>query len=218
MSRDLFHLPESTVVNRVVPKNAFDSYTNTKQKNTFTKLISKITWRNKLSSQTINLSGDKILEIQIFDIELKIKSGIEDLLVIMNKAIPYPIIFIVRSNDELFVSTAAKHTNPQDEDSMVIDYIFQSMWFSMENISFHLELKNDLDWIFKNFCEQFQQASAKKNTKNISDLVALTKETNKVKRKIKQVESAMSKELQFNKKVVLNQELRALKKRLKKLS
>lgn len=66
-----FKLPSNTVVQRVVPKNSFDRFTNSKQKEQFSKDIAKITWSNSLSVETINLHGKDIQEIQIFTIELK---------------------------------------------------------------------------------------------------------------------------------------------------
>ena len=90
----MFNLPKSTVVNRVIPKNAFDEFTNTKQKKAFTEKIERIRWLNKLSAETINLSGSDVKEIQVFQIELKQKDSIPELLKIIDKSIPYRILFI----------------------------------------------------------------------------------------------------------------------------
>jgi hypothetical protein len=68
-----FNLPFNTVVQHIIPKNSFDSFTDSKQKEMFTKGIAKIVWSNKLSAETRNLQGKEIQEIQIFTIELKNK-------------------------------------------------------------------------------------------------------------------------------------------------
>ena len=89
---DLFSLPHTAAVNRIIPKNAFDEYANTKQKRQFTDLISRIIWTYKLSPATINLEALEIKEIQIFEIELKIREDIGTILELIDKSIPYHIV------------------------------------------------------------------------------------------------------------------------------
>jgi hypothetical protein len=98
---EYFNLPANTIVQRVVPKNSFDSFTNTKQKEMFTKEIAKIVWSNSISAGTINLQGKDISEIQIFTIELKGQKEIKTVLDIIDKVIPYHIIFVVEYGDFL---------------------------------------------------------------------------------------------------------------------
>ena len=62
---EVFSLPNAAKVQRVIPKNAFDAYTNAKQKKLFTDLIARITWLYKLSPDTVNLEAKEIKEIQI---------------------------------------------------------------------------------------------------------------------------------------------------------
>ena len=121
----MFNLPQSAGVDKVIPKNAFDTYTNTKQKKVFAEKILRIKWLYKLSFDTVNLQGKELEEIQVFDIELKEKFDIKDLLLIIDKAIPYPIIFIIRFENLIRLSTSPKHINPNKEDTAVIDYTFK---------------------------------------------------------------------------------------------
>ena len=85
---DFFDLPKRTKVGRVIPKNHFDTYTNSKQKKQFTDYILRITWTNKLSSEIINLDFKEIREIEVFKVELKEKIDIPGILEIINKTIP----------------------------------------------------------------------------------------------------------------------------------
>lgn len=86
---DFFNLPKSTKFGKVIPKNSFDAFTDTKQKKAFSDCIKRITWTNKLSKETINLIGKDIEEIQVFRIELKQKVEISKLLEVIDKAISY---------------------------------------------------------------------------------------------------------------------------------
>jgi hypothetical protein len=61
---ELFALPQSTKVQKVVPKNAFDGYTNSKQKKLFSDKVLRITWLNKLAPSTVNLEAKDVKEIQ----------------------------------------------------------------------------------------------------------------------------------------------------------
>ena len=90
-----FNLPKQTQVNKSIPKKTFDSYINSKQKKLFIDIIDKIKWTNKLSTETINLEGKEISEIQVFEIILRRKEDIEKLLEIIDKSIPYHIIFVL---------------------------------------------------------------------------------------------------------------------------
>lgn len=151
---DFFKLPTRTKVGRVIPKNAFDGYINTKQKKLFTDCILRITWTHKFSANTINLEAKDIQEIQVFKVELKQKSNITKILEIINKAIPYHIVFWVEYNEEAYISTAAKHLHPTNNDIAVIDWIFISDWFKKGDNRYAFNLKDNLDSVFKDLCIQ----------------------------------------------------------------
>lgn len=146
---DFFDLPSKAKVGRVVPKNAFDEYTNTKQKKLFTDYIQRITWTHKLSADTVNLDAKEIQEIQVFKIELKQKSDIHKILEIINRSIPYHIVFWVEYDQEAYISTASKHPHPTNDDISVIDWTFTSDWFTKKEKIFSFNLKGGLDAVFK---------------------------------------------------------------------
>lgn len=206
---DSFNLPQSTVVQRVVPKNSFDSFTSSKQKELFTKYVAKITWSNSLSSKTINLSGKEILEIQIFHIELKEQQDIKAVLNIIDKVIPYHIIFEVSYGNSVYLSTSSKHQLPPNEDKSVIDWTFKTSWFKTDKNSYKLDLKKSLDYIFYEFCAQLS-LKPNKSIKNISDLVSYNARINAICKEIAQLKKKIASCEQFNKKVELNLKLKKL--------
>ncbi|MEZ7526570.1 DUF4391 domain-containing protein [Cloacibacterium normanense] len=212
MKFDMFNLPTSTEVKKIIPKNSFDSYITNKQKKEFSVYISKITWINKLSFETINLQGKEIEEIQIFTIELKEKNNIKKLLDVIDKTIPYTIIFIITFNDEFYVSTSPKHSNPNNPDHAVIDYTFTTEWSLKSDFNLIINLKNSLDWLYKDFCEQFKLNVV--GSKTIQHLVESQKELDIIKRDINKLKLAITNSKQFNKKVALNLKLKELEKLL----
>src|SRR5665811_603852 len=124
----LFQLPPATQVNRIIPKNAFDKYTDSKEKREFIGKVEKIRWLHKISPDTTNLSFKAVAELQIFELSLRLKDEIPDLVKIIDRSIPYPIIFILTFGEELRLSISKKHQHPTNEDNSVLDWSFTSPW------------------------------------------------------------------------------------------
>lgn len=215
---EFFDLPEKVKVNRVVPKNAFDSFTNSKQKQLFTDLIKRITWSYKLSENTTNLPAKEIKEIQIFFVELKQKEKIQGILDIIDKSIPYPIIVLVNYEEEYYFSASTKHSHPTNDNISVIDWTFNSDWLHKEKIQrYSLPLKKSLDNVYEEFCFLLSD----ENKSNISSLTELVEHHEKLKTlytATEQLEKKIkSSKTQFKEKVELNQELNNKKKELQAL-
>jgi hypothetical protein len=200
-------LPFNTIVNRVIPKNAFDSYTNVRQKKQMIELIERIRWTNKLSLETINLSGREISEIQIFEIELRKKEYIVDLLQVIDKAIPYHVIFQISYGDMTYISTSKKHPHPGDENTSVIDWTFSTEWFDIKNQTYFLKLERSLDHIFLAFCKRLSGQDT--GAKTMEEQIAFSAKTNELIKSIGKIKSRLLSCKQFNKRVELNIELQS---------
>lgn len=213
---EFFDLPDKVKVNRVVPKNAFDSFTNSKQKQLFTDLIKRITWSYKLSETTTNLPGKEVKEIQIFYVELKRKEKVQVILDIIDKSIPYPIIFLVNYEEDYYFSTSTKHPHPVNESISVIDWTFNSEWMQEEGMkSYSLPLKKSLDIVYEGFCYQL---AGENKTSSLADLVEHQERHATLEAAIDQLQKKMkSSKTQFKDKVELNQELNKKKKELEAL-
>ena len=207
-----FDLPLSSKVDRVIPKNSFDDLASNKVKKLFTNQIQKILWKNKLSVETINLRGKEIDEIQVFDIELKEKVYIPEILDSIDKSIPYHIIFTIRFNDELYVSVSPKHLNPINNNCAVIEHTFKTEWVGSEEFNFKIDLKNNLDDVFYSFCRQFSPTL--KIKRNLQEFITVNKDLDRLNREIQRIKQQMNQTKQFNKKVELNQKLLDLEKKL----
>lgn len=206
---DYFNLPSNTIIQKSVPKNSFDAYTNSKQKEAFIKDIAKMIWSNKLSAETINLNGKDITEIQIFVIELKEKKDIAPLLHIIDKAIPYHIVFIIRFDTFVYLSTSSKHPSPLNDNKSVIDWTFKSEWHHNNERRYTLELKQDLDYVFYNLCQQLSLKSDSEH-KTINDLIQYNSQIATLTKEIEQIKRSIAACKQFNKKVELNLRLKQI--------
>lgn len=205
----MFNLPKSTIVNKVIPKNAFDEYTNTKQKKALASKIERIRWANKLSADTINLSGTDVKEIQVFQIELKQKDAIPDLLKIIDKSVPYHILFILFFENEALLSASEKHEHPTNEDLAVIDWTFSTGWFEVENNPYRFNLKKSLDHVFSDLIFQIsgKTPTAELNT---TELISKEQKIKQLTTRIEKLKSEIKKCRQFNRKVELNIELQEI--------
>lgn len=212
----LFSLPHTTKVNRVIPKNAFDSYTTAKQKKLFTDLIARITWTHKISTDTVNLEGKDIKEIQVFRIELKAKEDIQPILDIIDKAIPYHIIFIVEHEHLIYLSTSTKHPHPVNEDNAVIDWTFKTDWFVPAENNYAFHLKKSIDAVYLDFCIQLSGKSSMV-ANPMQDLIAYKKKVNELKKEIARLKSGIANSKQFKDKVELNLKLKAVENELNEL-
>jgi hypothetical protein len=210
---DLFNLPPTAIVNRVVPKNAFDSYATARQKKMFTNLVLRITWTHKLSSKTINLDGTEIKEIQLFRIELKEKEDIRPVLEIIDKAIPYPIIFVVVYEGGIYLSTSPKHPHPVKADNCVIDWTFKTDWLLPVENKYHLNLQKNLDAIYQDFCAQLS-GNAQFIQKPIEELVAHSRLIDGLQKEISRLKASIANSQQFKQKVELNMRLKEVEAQL----
>lgn len=211
---NFFNLPYNTIVEKFVAKSHFDSVTNTKQKAMFTNDIAKIIWCNTLSTITTNLPHKEIEEIQIFSIELKEQKEIKSILEIIDKTIPYHIIFWVIFGEEVYLSASAKHSSPLNDNKSVIDWTYTSPWFKKSENIYSLKLTKDIDTVFFNFCQQLSQKS-NSSIKNIADLTSYNSRYSSLTKEIELLKKKIVTCPQFNKKVELNLKLKELKQTLK---
>jgi hypothetical protein len=213
---DLFILPHTTKVNRVIPKNAFENYTNSKQKKLFKEVIARITWTHKLSSATINLEAKDIKEIQLFKVDLKLKQDIQQVLDVIDKSIPYTIVFVIEHESMIYLSTSSKHPHPVNENKSVIDWTFKTDWFQPKDNKYSLQLKKSIDAVYYDFCIQLSDVSGTSQT-TFQNLILFNKKADALKKEIAKLKSLVKGSQQFNNKVELNMELKKLLDELKAL-
>lgn len=207
-------LPASTLVNRIIPKNAFDGFTNNRQKQLFSSQVERIRWTNKLSLETINLAGKTVKEIQVFEITLRNEANIHTLLDVIDKAIPYPIIFQIQFGDKYQLRATSKHLNPLNENTAVIDWTFSSEWNSATD-KLSLPLEKTLDHIFFQACLRI--SGTRKGLTQLTDLIEFERQRSTLNKKIKRLTNELEKPSQFNRKVAVNIALKAAQEALQQL-
>ena len=207
----MLKLPAPTIVDKIVPKNSFEEYATAKQRKLLSSHVARIKWLNKISTQTVNLQGKEINEIQVFEMELKGKFNINELMVLINKVIPYQILFVLRFNEEVMYSVSKKHIHPANENQAVVDWTFSTAWMNVTDDQFEIQLSNSLDFVFQDICFKISGKNRSKE-KDIETLIANEQQLKQLNSEIEKTQKAIDKCRQFNKRVELNQKLQLILK------
>lgn len=195
-------LPLSTVVNRFLPKEKF--YTKTtitsKLKQLFTDEIEKITWKNKISPDTLNITAGEHAELQVFEIALKSSEVSSAILKHIDTFIPYPILFIIKKPGSIKAAISYKESTAKSKDIMKVDSYFDTGW--QQDLS--LELKGrSVDEIYKHYL--YQIAPQLQHASNASAKVAV--ETNKEREKLQKQIDAINRQIANEPSIAKKQQL-----------
>lgn len=197
----MIELPGQCEVNRVIPKKIFYEKVNISSaaKQEFIDKIEKIYWKYKISETKINISKtEEIEEIEVFEITLKEKVEIKNILKVITKEIPYPILFKITYGEEFMYAIKFQ------ED------IFSSEWNT--NIAFKIK-GFDLKEVYENLVRQINNIQG--NSQNIQVEVNKLKQSEAIQKAIQKLESKIKSEKQFNIKVEYNRQLIELKNKMK---
>lgn len=218
-----YSFPDKALVNRNIPKSKFYEHASITRavKDTFVSQIQQITWAYKLSPETINLAAVKSLfEIQVFNIQLKTPEFNEGVLLSIDKAIPHPILYQLYFEDKVRVVLAYKRLNESDKTKWVIEQYLSSEWMTQseaEQLKTPLPIALNLGGLYEQLLKALMPIEAKSGesikdqTQRHSHITQTHKDIEKLKRKIKN-------EKQFNRKVEMNSQLKALQCQLSNLT
>lgn len=216
----MFIYPAKAAFNRVLPKTKI--YANAKPtksiKDKFVSQISEIVWKYKLSPDTTNLSArDGFTEIQIFEIDLKEPELGTDVLAVIDKAIPYPIFFQLRYDDQVKGVAAFKRPAEDGSGTWVIEEYFETGWTNATSPATPLPVALDLKALYEQMLLTYIDLPPC-NGETFASLVERVRQIRKYRRELKALEAKMNSEKQFNRKVELNAKVRSLQSQLTALT
>lgn len=200
-------LPKNAIVDKFITKTKFyeKASLSSKLQDEFINKIQKITWKYKLAEDTIGISKtDNVTEIQIFEIELKEQVIPKDVLKVIDKVIPYQILYQFVYKDSIAYGIALKENNTT-----------QNYYFSEWNEDIYFDfLGIDLEKVYQKLVKAFIRNEAKTKS-NFQEIIDDDKKIKQLENEIATLENKISKEKQFNLKVELNKILLERKSQLK---
>ena len=212
----MFIYPERARLDRVLPKNKL--YANVQPsralRQRFVDQIDQIVWRYKLAAETINLPAhDGIEEIQVFELLLKTDALKEDVLRTIDRAIPSQIFFELRFQDKVRFVAAYKRQSEADAGASVIEAYFETAWQPVTAPRLAFPVALNMASLYEQMLRQHMSASSLALTSWTGETIRETVERANLirvkRRECEKLEAQMRKELQFNRKVLINGALRA---------
>lgn len=216
----LFSFPAQGRVARVVPKSKIYEHgpVTSALRDKFVRQVEQITWAYKLAPETINLQArGGVAEIQVFDITQKAAELDENVLRAIDRAIPLPIIFQLHHEQRTRMVATFKRPSEADATKWVIDGYFAGVWLAADAERQPLPVALDLYGLYEQLLCSVLPQPARLGESLPMQLQRLTK-LRSLQGEQRKLEARLRKEIQFNRKVELNAQLRALNTHIDQLS
>ena len=207
----MFDLPQTTVFDRRIPKQKFYEHLSVTPdlRRCFVEQINQIIWRNKLAPSTINVApGKAVTELEVFEIRLNGAALDEGVLRLIDREIPYHILFVLtnggRAQAWLGYKEAAATTN-----TFKVSKYFHTEWTPVKNLSLTLS-GLDMDAIYESYLRQIAGDALGKKEEPLRAAIDREARRKKLQKQIEALEKKIRQEKQFNRQVELNGELKRL--------
>ena len=216
----MMNFPKATEFNRRIPKQKFYSHLSVSPqiRKIFVEQISAIKWTNKLAPSTLNInSGERVTEIEVFHLLLNQKGLDERVLQLIDKEIPYHILFELEYEGKNQVWIGYKEENQSKAETFKVNRYYHTDWINKDDIQLELDGLN-MDKLYDGFIRQLSRDSLTINeNESVSVAIHKAEEREKLQNKITALEKNVYREKQFNRQVRLSAELKILRKKLEEL-
>lgn len=215
----LFAYPKQAHFGRVLPKNKIYEHASPSPalKALFVEQVEQIVWQYKLAPETINLPAKPAVpEIQIFDITLKTPELDNEVLRCIDKTIPFPIIFQLYYDNRVQPIATYKRPNEADSSKWVIDGYFAGEWQALDTPRQPLPVALDLQGLYEQLLRQLLPLAAREHETLKSQIERLMAWRSK-QNELQKLQARLNKEKQFNRKIEINAQLRALQAEITRL-
>ena len=214
-------LPKSTEFNRRIPKQKF--YENLSVtpalKRIFIDQIKVIYWRNKISDTTMNLAaGESVTEIEVLELRLDSPQLDVSVLKLIDKEIPYHIVFLLEYEGKYQAWTAYKELAGSGNNVFKVGTYYHTDWLTEQDLPLKVDGLN-IDNVYENFVRQIAgEALQTDSMESLKESVERDARRQELQKQITALQVKVRKEKQLNKQIQLNTELKKLRKELQELS
>ena len=219
MSMDnILHYPQTTIVNRVVPKTMFYKFmeVNPRMKSRFVNDVVNITWLYKLSAATLNVTNSKEMkEIEVFVVALKQPDCPTDLFTFIDINMPHHIVFVLVHDESAMLLINYKDWTDSTHTKFKITQAFTSPWVPLSDLELTVQGQS-LPRIYDNFVAQVSGIGEHK-AGALEEIVALRQQISKQETELQKLEKRMRREPQMDIQMRLHQQVRQKRKQLAEL-
>ncbi len=206
-------LPASTELNRRIPKQKFyeKSDLSPTLKKAFSAQVRSIHWRNKIAPEVLNLAaGKEVQELEVFELRLNDGQIDEAVLRLIDRAIPYHILFVLVWEDRLRLALAYKETPDVKSAGVRVERYYYTDWMPERDVVLRLEGLS-MDAVYENLVRRIAgEALGDARTSTLRESVAEQGRRERVEKQIAALEAKIRREKQPKRKFELVQRLRGL--------
>ena len=216
----LFDYPKKAHFGRVLPKTKIYEHAgpSSAMKELFVRQVEQITWAYKLAPETINVPATQaVREIQVFDITLKTGDLKEDVLRCIDKAIPFPIIFEMSHAGKCRAIAAYKRQNEADSEKWVVSSYFGTDWLPQDMPRKTIPITLNLGGLYEELLGALIPYPPRAG-ESFQARVERAESIRRQQQELAKTEDRLSKEIQFNRKVEINAEIRTMQQQLATLT
>lgn len=219
----LFDYPQQAAFEKAVPKVKIYAHARPGRRlqQAFTCQVAKIVWQYKLAPETIRLpAAGGVEEVQVFRIQLK--PGVRDdfsfdVLKSIDKAIGFPIVFELIADTEVRVAAAFKRRSDADAKEWVLGECFSTPWLAADVQRRPMPVAVDLAGLYRGLLQPLMPQPAREG-ETLRDHAERVTRIATLKRDLNKLQTRLDREKQFNRKVEVNGELRAIQTQLDELT
>lgn len=215
----MVQLPASTEFKRRIPKQTFYAKLTLapEVKRAFAEQISTITWSNKISPETINLApSETVQEIQVFTIRLNQATLDARILTLIDKQIPYHIVFVLEYSNRQQVWVCYKEASLAGSNAFQVGAYYHTDWVDASELSLRVEGLS-MEAAYEGFVRQVAGERLAGGGRLKED-VERAKKRQQLEKQIATLEKRIANEKQFNRQVEMNGELKDYMKELELLN
>lgn len=215
----MLNFPKTTEFGRRIPKQKFYEHLDVtpELRRMFVDQVKLITWQNKLSAQTMNIApGQTVAEIEVFRLRLQGQEIDPGVLRLMDKQIPYHILFLLeRDSGESQLWISYKEASQTDSNAFQLRQAYHTDWMPLDSLTLELHAL-DMDGLYENIVRQIAgDAIAAPAEESLKEAVEQTQKKEKLQRQIEQLKAKMKKEKQLGKQMELRREVKRLEESFK---
>lgn len=220
MTAAFFDYPKAAAFGRVVPKSRIYEHASagTALRDLFVTQVDQIVWKFKLAPETMNLAATRaVSEVQVFGISLRTGKLDEEVLRAIDRAIPFPLIFELTWSGKQQAIAAFKRPSDADAAKWVVSEYFATDWAPGAVPRRPLPVALNLAGLYDAILTALMPVSMAGEA-SIQARIAWMEAIRAKTREVDRIQVRLSRERQFNKRVVINADLRAARQELERLN